>query len=151
MNTPVTGLPMASVKWHESHNVEHSRPFQRCGRCGLYLEISNGKLETWNRVREGYDYFDLAAGPCTGRRYFSKNGSPVFIPYDLPPKRKMPKFWHSDWCSCEKNGHGEALSIGYELARWSYKGMFCHACDTEYTSGKEHCHCAGCGGINQVG
>lgn len=129
--------------WHSTHTIKKQEHLpDHCTRCGLWLDIG----EHSDNTREGYNYNEIALEPCRGARYFGRGGHPLFIPYDLPPKLKMPKFWKGIWCNCRVS-----ISIGYDLARWRYTGLFCHACDSEYITSKEHCHCAVCGGVCQVG
>ena len=139
------------MEWHSSHQVFTPREGEEhCTKCGLH--VGKGML---------YDHSEYAPQPCNPshwHKYTNRDGitelSPYFIPpgelIPMPPPkqlRKLRKFWKPHWCICDP-GH---FSVGYRLARHRDAGDFCIACDSEFITSKHHCHCAICGGVDQVG
>lgn len=139
------------ILWHESHNTvsspgsTKSDPLFACKTCG----VSNGRGDTHE--------------PCKPSGYFSKSFQGTLHPFYLRgrgdeevqpmPDRdilaRLKQFYTKEWCKCD-DGAGE-FSIGYNLCRLQYFGLFCIACDSQTITGSQHCHCGACGGITQTG
>lgn len=132
---------MDAIKWHKTHNVEvrDGGRQEKCIRCGLY-----GMTTPFPGIAE-----EECPGPSP---LLGRDGKRVWInPEYMDEFMRLrnvviKKFWTKRWCQCD-----EAISIGYQLARYQYNGLSCMACDRPGFAGFQHCHCARCGAICQTG